>query len=96
MKETRDAYVERLKAKLDEWNAAIDRLGGRVREIQAERRGEYERLLGELRTKRAEAQDKLSRIGSSAEGAWQELRTGADKAWKELHEAVERFRSRFP
>jgi len=96
MKETRDAYVERLKGKLDEWNAAIDRMSARGREIKAESRAEYERLLGELRAKRADAQEKLSRVGSAAEGAWQELRAGADKVWKELHETVERFRSRFP
>lgn len=96
MKETRDAYVERLKVKLDEWNATIDRMTARGREIKAESRAEYERLLGELRAKRADAQERLSRVGTSAEGAWQELRVGADKVWKDLHDAVERFRSRFP
>lgn len=96
MKETRDAYVERLKAKLDEWNAAVDRMSARSREIKAESRAEYEHLLTELRTKRADAQEKLSRLGTSAEGAWEELRAGADKVWKELQESVERFRSRFP
>lgn len=96
MKESREVYVERLKAKLDEWNAAIDRMAARAREIKAESRAEYEQLLGELKAKRGDAQERLSRLGASAEGVWQELRDGADKAWKELHESFEKFRSRFP
>ena len=96
MKEAREAYVERLKAKLDEWNSAIDRMGARAREIKAESRVEYEYLLGELKARRGDAQERLSRVGSAAEGVWQELRAGADKAWKELHESFEKFRSRFP
>ncbi len=96
MKESREVYVERLKAKLEEWNAAIDRMGARAREIKAEGGTEYEHLLGELRAKREDAKERLSRIGGAAEGVWQEFRVGADKAWKELHEAMERFRARFP
>ena len=36
MTTTRDAYVQKVKAKLDEWNAEIDRLEAQARQKEAD------------------------------------------------------------
>ena len=45
----RDLYVAKLKAKLDEWNAGIDKYEAQVREAQADAKIRYERQLAELK-----------------------------------------------
>ena len=47
----RDAYVEKMKAKLDEWNAEIDRLEAKARGAEADARLRYNKQIESLRTR---------------------------------------------
>jgi hypothetical protein len=95
MAESRVAYVKRLKDKLGEWGAAIDRLEARAQGAKVQVRTELDRGLVELRDKRAKAQQALAQVREASDEAWEKVRSGADRAWTEIQEAVDRAKSRF-
>lgn len=91
----KDAYVERLKAQLDEWNAELDNLVANARATKAEASAKFQEQLASLRRQRDDAKQKLAEIQSSAGEAWVELKQGADDAWTRLREAVRKAKSQF-
>jgi len=95
MIEKRDIFVQKVKAKLDEWNAEIDHLSARAEQAGAEAKGEYRRELEELRHKRDEARLKLKKLEQAGEGAWKDLQAGAEMAASALSEALKSVRQRF-
>jgi len=86
---TRDAYLEKLKAKLDEWNAEIDRLEAKSRGAEASVRAEYERKLGELRDLRDDARCRADKLESAGEDAWEEMKGGFEEFWNRTKSAFE-------
>ncbi len=50
----RDVYVEKMKAKLDEWNKDIDRLEAQAEGLKADAQTRFQHQLDELKTVRDE------------------------------------------
>lgn len=95
MSNTRDDYVKKLKAKLDEWNAEISVLEARADQVKAEARVQYQKQLEETKKQRDELKQKLDQVGQAGGEAWQELKSGLDLAWDALTDAVKSAKSRF-
>lgn len=95
MKE-RDAYVQKMKAKLDEWNADIDALEAQTRKAQSDVKLRYEKQLAELKANRDEAAKKLHELQNASVEAWEALRRGTEAAWSDMakafRDAAERFK----
>ncbi|MEZ0233274.1 MAG: hypothetical protein ACAH12_10575 [Methylophilaceae bacterium] len=91
----KDAYVEKLKAQLDEWSADIDVLEARARQVEADLRIKYESQVETLKLKREEAKLKLAEVQESAGDAWQELKKGGDEAWDAIKKSFEEARKKF-
>ena len=91
---TRELYAMKLKSKLDEWNAEIDRLEMQKENIRAELRSEYEHQLAELRAERDKIAEKMSNLQNAGDSAFDEVKSGFDRAWKELDESVRRAADR--
>ena len=91
----RDEYVEKLKARLDEWNAELARWEAKAKVAQTDARIEYERRIDALRQQRDSAVDQLKRIQSATGDAWLELARGADEAWEKMRDALEKARAHF-
>ncbi len=91
----RDEYLEKFKAKLDEWNADIDKLEARAREAQADARAQYESQLKALREMRDDALEQYSQVQNAAVDAWDTMAQGAEKAWQSWMEAFDDARSKF-
>jgi uncharacterized coiled-coil DUF342 family protein len=92
---TRDDYVKKMHAKLDEWNADIDRLEARMKAASADVRVVYQRKLDQLRAQRDEAVSRLQHLRESSGAAWEELRAGMELAWEALSEALQSAKSQF-
>ena len=92
---TRDEYVEKLKAQLDQWNAQISAWEVKARESQAEAKLEYEKQLERLRNRREQAVYQMKLVQNASLEAWQDLARGADSAWQAMHEAFTKARSHF-
>jgi uncharacterized coiled-coil DUF342 family protein len=92
---TKEDFVRKMHAKLDQWNAEIDALTAKADQAGAEARAEYHKQLDTLRGKRDHARSKLNELESASEGAWQDLRAGVELAWESVSEAVRSATSRF-
>jgi hypothetical protein len=95
MAEKRDAYVQKLKAKLDEWNAEIDRLAAKAGQAEAESKIEYHQQLEDLRAKRRDLEAQIAAVQQAGEGAWQDLKQGIENSWEILKTSLARAKSEF-
>ena len=91
----RDAYVKKLQAKLDEWNADIDKLEAKARASRADVQVALNRKVTELRSRREETTAKLRELRDAGEGAWEELKAGVELAWEALSDAMQSAKSHF-
>jgi chromosome segregation ATPase len=78
---TRDRFIARMKAQLDEWSAEIHALEAKLDDVEAGARDRYRKALEELRGKRAAAETKLDELRHAGEETWEELRDEAERAW---------------
>lgn len=91
----KDAYVQKMKAKLDEWNAEIDKLKAKADQAGAEARIEYYNEIEDLKDKQKAAEQKLDGLRRAGDGAWQDLRRGIENAWEDMRTALQSATSRF-
>ncbi|MGW8311914.1 MAG: coiled coil domain-containing protein [Desulfuromonadales bacterium] len=91
----KQAYEEKLKAQLDEWNAKIDVLKAKAEKTGAEARVDYRETIEELQKKRTKAKDKLQELRTAGDDAWKDLKTGVEQAWSSFGDAVDSAVSRF-
>lgn len=92
---TRDEFLARFKAKLDELNADIDELEAQAHQAGAKLRGESERTVIKLREKRDEVEQDMKTLGRSLGDAWHDLREGLDEAGEDLRAAIADAKQRF-
>ncbi len=92
---TRDEYVKKLQAKLEEWNADIDRLSAKADDVKADLRHEYAEQLEVLKAKQAVARQKMEELQKFGGSAWEDLKAGIELAWNAVAEAIDSARSRF-
>jgi len=89
------AYIDKYKAQLDQWEAEIESLKAKAAETSAETRIEYEKQIGDLQEKISEHRRKMEEASEAGSDAWQELKAGLDKAFTELQSAWDKAVSRF-
>jgi hypothetical protein len=84
----KDAYQQKLEAKLDEWRAEIDKLRAKGRQADADAQIQLDRQVEDLEKRQEAARRKLEELRSTSEDAWQDLKSGIEKAWDDLGNAV--------
>ena len=92
---TREEYVQKMKAQLDQWNAEVAKWEEKTRAAQAEMKTEYEKQLEAYRSRRDEAMYQLHQVQVASAEAWMDMMKGADAAWKAMGEAFLKARSHF-
>lgn len=91
----RDVYIQKLHAKIDEWNSDIEKLAAKAQQAEADARIEYQEQIAALKRQRRDVENKLADLKQSGEGAWEDLRAGLDLAFDSMSEAVKSAMSRF-
>ncbi len=91
----RDEYVEKAKARLDQWNAEIEKLQAKAKEARADAEIEYDKQIAEMRTRRDEAEQRLKELREAGDHAWKDVKEGLDRAWDSLSESFEKARRHF-
>jgi hypothetical protein len=81
---SRDDYVSKLKAQIDEWNAQA-----------AKWEATNAKHVEQFRARRDEALAELRRVQSASADAWRDMMRGADSALKSVHEAFDKARKQF-
>ena len=92
---SREEYVQKMKAQLDQWNAEVAKWEDKTRATQADMKAEYEKQLETLRSRRDEAMYQLHQMQAASADAWMDMVKGADAAWKAMGEAFANARSHF-
>jgi hypothetical protein len=91
----KEAYQQKIEARIAEWNAEMDKLRAQAKKLAAEGRIEAESRLQDLTIKKEAAEAKLAELRNAGGDAWQELKSGIDRAVRELDESVKRAVSKF-
>ncbi|MBN2702544.1 MAG: hypothetical protein JXR29_13955 [Methylothermaceae bacterium] len=91
----RDAYVQKMKAKLDEWNAELDKLSAKAEAAEADAKLEYQDQIDELEKLRNQVREKLGEVESASDDAWEDVRQGAEAALNEMNNAISNALKRF-
>lgn len=91
----KNAYRQKLEARLEQWRAEIDKLQAKAAEAGADARAEYEEQIETLRGQQKEARAKLNELSDATGEAWKDLRGGIEKAWDDLGDAVKKASEKF-
>ena len=80
---SRDDYVSKLKAQIDELNAQAAKWEAAAKNVE------------QFRARRDEALAELRRVQSASANAWRDMIRGADSALKDVQEAFDKARKQF-
>ena len=92
---SREEYIRKMQAKLEEWNAEIDTLTAKAGKVSADVKNEYNEQIESLKAKQAAARQKIEELQQAGESAWTDLKSGIELAWTAMGEAIDSARSRF-
>ena len=91
----KDLYIQKLHARLDQWNAKIKNLQARADKAEAGVRVEYYKQIDYLKGRKKEAEAKLAEMRAAGGDAWEDLKVGVSMAWDAVEEAIKSASSRF-
>ena len=92
---TRDEYIRKMQAKLEEWNSDIDSLTAKASEVSVDVRRELVEQIASLKAKQAAAHQKIEELQKDGGSAWEDLKAGVDLAWTAIGESIDSAKSRF-
>jgi uncharacterized coiled-coil DUF342 family protein len=92
---SRDEYIRKMQAKLEEWNAEVDTLAAKAGKVSADVKTEYNEQIELLKAKQVVARQKIEELQQAGESAWGDLKSGIELAWTAMGEAIDSARSRF-
>jgi predicted nuclease with TOPRIM domain len=92
---SREEYIRKMQAKLEEWNAEIDTLIAKAGKAEADVKNEYISQVEALKAKQAAARQRIEALQQAGESAWEDLKSGVELAWTAMGEAIDSARSRF-
>jgi hypothetical protein len=92
---SRDEYVEKMKAQLDQWNSQMATWEAATREATAEARIGLEKQVGIMKSRADDLVYRMELLKGASADAWQEVARGADEARKTMQDAFEKARFHF-
>ncbi|WP_456300850.1 sll1863 family stress response protein [Thiocapsa bogorovii] len=95
MSSSRDQYVSKMKAQLDEWNASIAAMEERASEINEDAKVKYHEQLVALRARRAEGEKKLEEVQAATESTWKQVKLESDNVWEAFKDSYQAFAAHF-
>ena len=90
-----DAYVQKLKASMNELNAEIKLLEARADKAGDEAKLKYYKQLDDLEKKRKEVEDSIEALQQAGESAWEDLKQGLENSWQILKTSLSKAKSEF-
>jgi len=92
---SKEEFLKTLHAKIDQWDAEIEKLSAKAAMVEAESKEEYYKQIADLKTKRSQIKEKLDEVQHSGEEAWEDVKAGLDLAFESMSEALKSASSRF-
>ncbi|WP_420403883.1 coiled coil domain-containing protein [Nisaea sp.] len=91
----RDHYIEKAKARIEQWNAEIAKMKARADEAEADAKIDFRRQLDEMRAERDKAEARLTELRDASDKAWDDVKSGFEKAWDDISAAFDSARTRY-
>jgi len=91
----KNAYMQKLEARLNQWGAEVDKLQAKSAEASADAKLEYQNQIEKLRGMQDDARQELDKLESAQGEAWKDLKSGIEKAWDNMGNAVKQATDRF-
>jgi len=92
----KEAYLQKMQAKLDEWDANINALKAKTSGASADAQIELNKQVESLQSERNEMNQKYKELKDASEDAWEDIRDGAEAAWgratDSFKNAIDRFK----
>lgn len=95
LKDSKDAYIAKLKLQLDEWSAEIDAMEAKAKQADAELKAKYRDKTEELRYQKTLAQGRIIALQEAADDAWEELRNGSESVWTTIKQTFADAKAKF-
>ena len=92
---SKEEYIRKMQAQLEELNTEIDRLTTRAGEAKADVMDEYNEIITALKARLEGARVNIEELQQAGENAWDDLKNGIDTVWSSIQEAISSARSRF-
>ena len=86
----RKVYIDKMAAKLKEWDDDILELEHKAGEIKDEASNKYHEQLKDLKSRREHARQELEHLRDSGGEAWEELKEGMEKSWDTLEDSLKK------
>ena len=93
--EQMQAFREQTEARLAEYEKDIDQLQAKAEKMGGDAKAKAEQQLTALRQKRDAVAEKMKELGSSSEGAWEQIKSGIDAALEDLGNAYKKAAAEF-
>jgi DNA-binding transcriptional MerR regulator len=90
-----DAYVEKMKTKIDRWKVEIDKLQAKADRAKTDAQIQYRHQMQELMAKRHDLEEKMMELQKAKVAAWQDMKAGVDTARHALGKSIKAAKSRF-
>src|SRR6476661_2319120 len=84
-------FINWAKERLDEMDAAVTSLEGKVAEVQADVRDKAEKILAELRKQRDDFRDTMKKQSEANEAAWVQAKAKLEDDWRSFEAEVKKY-----
>lgn len=89
-------YEQKLRARLDEWRADLDKLKAQAKGASANAQIDMRKQIDSLEAQVERARGQLNELGRASDEAWTSLRAGLEASWDSLKrgfkDAAEKFK----
>ena len=90
---TRDEYVKKMKARLDEWNDEVDKLEEKLADASDETKKRLEPYMVKARESRDRMVTKLGELKQAGEASFESSKDDIEHVWKTFKQSVNYFKS---
>lgn len=91
----KDLYQQKMQARLDEWNAELDKLRAQASRASAERKQQLKKEIEALEGKIDDGKKWLDELAEASEDAWDSIKKGMDSAWDSIRSSFSDATSKF-
>ncbi|GJL75670.1 coiled coil domain-containing protein [Nitrosomonas sp.] len=91
----KEAYLQKVQAKLDEWDAEINKLKAKMSGASADAKIEMNKQIESLESERSEVRQKYEELKNASGDAWKDVRDGMETAWNRVSDSFKRAADRF-
>ena len=96
---TKDEYLAKLKAQLDEWESDLAHLRDKAGEVSEDARESVDEQIAALKAKWEEGAARRQEILEAADDKWETIKDEAEEKWAELKvgvkDSIDRIKSMF-